>query len=233
MFNVVYLVSAGEPGRKSTEILISEAYRWAFSRGNRYGYAAAYAVLIIFGVLLMYSRGCQPASPAAGCSDGGGSPSVGAAWCSCTRDLALVLITIATLYPILWVVRLALSPGQAMAIDRVAVVRSSRRSPSTTSVDCDRHVRTRAARCSGAWLPFPWLFFRQLFNSLFIWRSPPPRSAWSCRHDRRLRHVEVERFLAEKSGMGSVSRHADVPRRGDARSRCTSSSTRSGCWITR
>ena len=54
MFNVIYLVSAGEPDG-STEILISEAYRWAFSRGNRYGYAAAYAVLI-FGVLLMYSR---------------------------------------------------------------------------------------------------------------------------------------------------------------------------------
>jgi len=57
MFNVVYLVSAGEPDG-STEILISEAYRWAFSRGNRYGYAAAYAVLI-FGVLLLYSRGAN------------------------------------------------------------------------------------------------------------------------------------------------------------------------------
>lgn len=55
MFNVVYLVSAGEPN-SSTEILISEAYRWAFTRGNRYGYAAAYAVLI-FGVLLVYSKG--------------------------------------------------------------------------------------------------------------------------------------------------------------------------------
>lgn len=54
MFNVVYLVSGGEPGG-ATEILISEAYRWAFSRGNRYGYAAAYAVMI-FGVLLVYSR---------------------------------------------------------------------------------------------------------------------------------------------------------------------------------
>ncbi|MCO4747310.1 MAG: extracellular solute-binding protein, partial [Proteobacteria bacterium] len=49
MFNVIYLVSAGEPDG-SSEILISEAYRWAFSRSNRYGYAAAYAV-IIFGVL--------------------------------------------------------------------------------------------------------------------------------------------------------------------------------------
>lgn len=57
MFNVVYLVSAGEPN-SSTEILISDAYRWAFSRGNRYGYAAAYAV-IIFGVLLAYSRGAN------------------------------------------------------------------------------------------------------------------------------------------------------------------------------
>ena len=57
MFNVIYLVSAGEPD-SSTEILISEAYRWAFSRGNRYGYASAYAVLI-FGVLLVYSRGAN------------------------------------------------------------------------------------------------------------------------------------------------------------------------------
>ena len=57
MFNIIYLVSAGEPDG-STEILISEAYRWAFSRSNRYGYAAAYAVLI-FGVLLVYSRGAN------------------------------------------------------------------------------------------------------------------------------------------------------------------------------
>ena len=45
MFNVVYLVSAGEPDG-TTEILVSEAYRWAFTRGQQYGYAAAYAVLI-------------------------------------------------------------------------------------------------------------------------------------------------------------------------------------------
>jgi arabinogalactan oligomer/maltooligosaccharide transport system permease protein len=54
MFNIIYLVSAGEPDG-STEILISEAYRWAFTRGHRYGYAAAYAVLI-FGVLVAWSR---------------------------------------------------------------------------------------------------------------------------------------------------------------------------------
>jgi arabinogalactan oligomer/maltooligosaccharide transport system permease protein len=54
MFNVVFLVSGGEPDG-ATEILISDAYRWAFSRGNRYGYAAAYAVLI-FGVLTLWSR---------------------------------------------------------------------------------------------------------------------------------------------------------------------------------
>ncbi len=45
MFNVIYLVSGGEP-RDETNILISEAYRWAFERGARYGYAAAYCVTI-------------------------------------------------------------------------------------------------------------------------------------------------------------------------------------------
>ncbi|MFZ5477011.1 MAG: extracellular solute-binding protein [Myxococcota bacterium] len=54
MFNVIYLVSGGEPDG-STDILISQAYRWAFTRGHRYGYAAAYAV-IIFGVLVLYGR---------------------------------------------------------------------------------------------------------------------------------------------------------------------------------
>lgn len=45
MFNVVYLVSGGSP-RGETDILVSEAYRWAFERGHRYGLAAAYCVLI-------------------------------------------------------------------------------------------------------------------------------------------------------------------------------------------
>jgi arabinogalactan oligomer/maltooligosaccharide transport system permease protein len=54
MFNVIYLVSGGEPDG-STEILVSEAYRWAFTRSAQYGYAAAYAVLI-FGILLFGTR---------------------------------------------------------------------------------------------------------------------------------------------------------------------------------
>ncbi len=45
MFNVIYLVSEGAPGG-STDILVTEAYRWAFERGERYGLAAAYATLI-------------------------------------------------------------------------------------------------------------------------------------------------------------------------------------------
>ncbi len=54
MFNVVFLVSGGEPDGL-TEILVSEAYRWAFTRGHQYGYAAAYAVLI-FLILLIGTR---------------------------------------------------------------------------------------------------------------------------------------------------------------------------------
>ena len=52
MFNVVYRCQTAAPwaARRS----ISDAYQWAFSGGNYYGYAAAYAVLI-FGVLV-YSR---------------------------------------------------------------------------------------------------------------------------------------------------------------------------------
>lgn len=53
MFNIVYLVSGGEPDG-STDILISEAYRWAFQRQEQYGYAAAYATLI-FCILVAYT----------------------------------------------------------------------------------------------------------------------------------------------------------------------------------
>ena len=53
MFNVVWLVSGGEPDGR-TDILVSEAYRWAFARGERYGYAAAYALLIFF-ILFAYT----------------------------------------------------------------------------------------------------------------------------------------------------------------------------------
>jgi arabinogalactan oligomer/maltooligosaccharide transport system permease protein len=54
MFNVVFLVSGGEPDGQ-TDILVSEAYRWAFTRQAQYGYAAAYAVLI-FGLLFLGTR---------------------------------------------------------------------------------------------------------------------------------------------------------------------------------
>lgn len=57
MFNVVFLVSGGEPDG-TTDILVTEAYRWAFTRQNQYGYAAAYAVLI-FLLLLLFSRVSQ------------------------------------------------------------------------------------------------------------------------------------------------------------------------------
>ena len=37
-----------------TEILISEAYKWAFTRQAQYGYASAYS-LLIFGILILYT----------------------------------------------------------------------------------------------------------------------------------------------------------------------------------
>ncbi len=62
MFNIIYLVSQGQPNN-STDILIVEAYRVAFEQ-ERYGYAAAYSVLI-FLILLIYSRVTERISRAA------------------------------------------------------------------------------------------------------------------------------------------------------------------------
>lgn len=50
MFNVIALVSGGKPGG-STDILVTDAYRWAFERGEQYGMAAALGT-IIFLLLL-------------------------------------------------------------------------------------------------------------------------------------------------------------------------------------
>ncbi len=53
-FNIIYLVSKGSPDN-STEILVSEAYKWAFERQYQFGYAAAYA-MVVFVVLVLYSK---------------------------------------------------------------------------------------------------------------------------------------------------------------------------------
>ncbi len=53
MFNVIFLVSGGKPG-DSTNILITDAYRWAFERGDRYGMAAGEGT-IIFAILLLWT----------------------------------------------------------------------------------------------------------------------------------------------------------------------------------
>jgi arabinogalactan oligomer/maltooligosaccharide transport system permease protein len=55
MFNVIYLVSGGAPGGQ-TDILVTEAFRWAFERGQggAFGLAAAYSTLI-FLMLLAYN----------------------------------------------------------------------------------------------------------------------------------------------------------------------------------
>lgn len=51
MFNIIYLVSNGAPNR-ATDILITQAYRFAFENFN-WGFAAAYSI-IIFAILLAY-----------------------------------------------------------------------------------------------------------------------------------------------------------------------------------
>jgi arabinogalactan oligomer/maltooligosaccharide transport system permease protein len=53
MFNIIYLVTGGSPDG-ATEILVTQAYKFAFEK-YQYGYAAAYAT-IIFGILLVYGN---------------------------------------------------------------------------------------------------------------------------------------------------------------------------------
>ncbi|MCB9648715.1 MAG: sugar ABC transporter permease [Deltaproteobacteria bacterium] len=52
MFNIIYLVSGGAPNG-ATDILITDAFRWAFER-DKYGYAAAYST-VIFVILVVFT----------------------------------------------------------------------------------------------------------------------------------------------------------------------------------
>jgi arabinogalactan oligomer / maltooligosaccharide transport system permease protein len=78
MFNVVFLVSGGDPDG-TTDILVSEAYRWAFTREAQYGYAAAYAVLIFLLLTLATRVGALRKPSAAGKPPLPGEPEANAA----------------------------------------------------------------------------------------------------------------------------------------------------------
>jgi len=69
--------------------------------------------------------------------------------------LSLVLITIAVLYPVLWVLKMALSPGQAFSLDLNPI-------PSTVTLEHFEAVLTTAT------MDGDWLFGRQLMNSLIV-----------------------------------------------------------------
>ncbi len=69
--------------------------------------------------------------------------------------LGLVLVTIAVLYPVLWVLKMALSPGQAFSMDLSPVPAS------VTTAHFEAVLGTTTADGS-------WLFGRQLLNSLIV-----------------------------------------------------------------
>ena len=53
-FNIIYLVNKNDPDG-STEILVTEAYKWAFERQYQYGYVVVYA-MVVFAILVLYSK---------------------------------------------------------------------------------------------------------------------------------------------------------------------------------
>jgi arabinogalactan oligomer/maltooligosaccharide transport system permease protein len=69
--------------------------------------------------------------------------------------MSLIAITVAVLYPVLWVLKMALSPGQAFSLDLNPL-------PSTVTLE---HFE---AVLSTATVDGRWLFGRQLLNSLIV-----------------------------------------------------------------
>lgn len=69
--------------------------------------------------------------------------------------LALVAITLATLFPVLWVLKMALAPGQSFSLSA---------NPFPTEVSLDNLVDVVGTTSADG----TWLFGRQLFNSLVV-----------------------------------------------------------------
>lgn len=78
-----------------------------------------------------------------------------APWKVMLAHAALVLITIATLYPVLWVLKMALTPSQAFSAGVLPI-------PTAVTLDNFRDVVGTTDASGG------WLFGRQLFNSLLV-----------------------------------------------------------------
>ena len=75
-------------------------------------------------------------------------------WVQFSTHLGLLLFTFATLYPVAWVVKMAVSPGQSFAVGA---------SPIPTSFTSQHFVDVVGTTDSAGWL-----FGRQLFNSLAV-----------------------------------------------------------------
>lgn len=71
--------------------------------------------------------------------------------------VALALVTLATLYPVLWVLKMALTAGQAFSMDPVPI-------PPLSEITLQNFVDVVTTTTADG----RWLFGRQLFNSLFV-----------------------------------------------------------------
>ena len=76
-------------------------------------------------------------------------------WQLVATHLLLVCATLAVLYPVLWVLKMALTPSQGFSMDP---------NPFPAEVTFSNFADVLFTKDSGG----DWLFFRQLFNSLFV-----------------------------------------------------------------
>lgn len=76
-------------------------------------------------------------------------------WKSVLAHLLLVVVAVIAVYPVLWVVKMALTPGQAFSMDP---------SPIPTAVSLENFSALISSKDAAG----GWLFGRQLFNSLVV-----------------------------------------------------------------
>ena len=205
MFNVIYLVSGGKPG-DSTNILVTDAYRWAFERGERYGMAAAY------GDDHLLDPAAVDRVRHAHRAQQGRRRVTRAAPRSRSRSLAhvaLIVLVAVVLYPVMLVCKKAFEPGRQLRAVGVA-------DPDTT-LTLDHFRDLFGARGGHGEL----LFLRHALELARRRARDDGRRRARCRAPRRTR-CRGSGSRAARPGLTDVPRRADVP--GDAAAACRSTS---------
>ena len=140
-------------GRLDGHPRVPEAYRWAFQRNEQYRDFAACVLrphLRRLAQLLRADQARDPDRRRGGVRDEARKLVPSSTWACCTS--ALTLVCVVTLYPVLWVVKLALSPAtESLSLSPILIPRARDLGPLSRRCTTLRHLEGRRGPLARLW----------------------------------------------------------------------------------